>query len=156
MIITDLSNIRTIKRLSKLSKKRSITTVWLKMRNISPKSTSRLGGPSLNPNLAFSVQPPRIIDNKKETNFQQSVARFETYFDLIDVPARNRTALLLLNLSSEISYTAKCLGIASDSHYEEPCRCLIAHFTPVETVGEARAQFQTRLQDGNELVSRIR
>ena len=103
-------------------------------------------------NLASMVKPPRIFDNKKESNFKQWADRMETYFALVGMPIESRTAILMLNLSSEICHTARCLGVTSGMQYEEAAKRLAAHFSPVETVEEARAQFQVRTQEQGEAV----
>ena len=70
------------------------------------------------------------------------------------MPAVNRTAVLLLNLGSEIAYTAKCLGVDSTIAYDEACRRLVEHFSPVETPEELRGQFQLRRQEPEESIER--
>ena len=114
--------------------------------------SGRTGTMQAQPNLAFSIKPPRLFDNKKETNFKQWVNRLDTYFELVGMSPQNRTGILLLNLSSEICYTARCLGVTADMAYDEASRRLNAHFSPIETVEESRAQFQVRVQELDEPV----
>lgn len=58
-------------------------------------------------NIAAKIKPRRMFDYKKKVNFRQWVTRLNTYFDLVYIPPENRTAVLLLNFSREISFTAR-------------------------------------------------
>ena len=97
-----------------------------------------------------SIKPPHIFDNKKEGNFEHWATRLEQYLSIIGMPLEGWTGIMLLNLSSEVAHTAKCLGVISTTTYAEGRKKLMEYFAPGETIEELRGRFQTRVQEPEE------
>ena len=100
----------------------------------------------------MGIRPPRLFDNKKENDFRGWVRRLERYFALVNLPGNQQTSLLLLNLATEASSTARYLKIDDDTTFAEAKRRLIQHYSPQEEPLELRSRFQVPMQESGETI----
>ena len=100
----------------------------------------------------MGIRPPRLFDNKKESDFRGWVRRLERYFAIVNLPENQRTSLLLLNLATEASSTARYLKIDDDTPFADAKRRLTQHYSPQEEPQELRSRFQVRLQESGETI----
>ena len=99
---------------------------------------------------SIGLRPPRVFDNKTETDFRSWVQRFERFLSLANFPRDRYSSMLLMQLGSEPFTTARCLGILDATDYLEARKRLIQHYSPDEEPVELRSRFQLRVQDSSE------